>query len=271
MQNTGTKYLQIAAYVLITAIFVLLMGVARNCSNIHTITDSDGHSEGDTLDIAIIYGPESYYLYDDTIGGINYELEQYFISQTDLPAVVWPVTDPATALAKLQEGAFDIVASLPLDNALKVKFPVSENVFLDRLVLLQRIDSITGEKSVNSSLDLNGKSVSVAAGSSAAQRLYNMSEENGGKIGVVEEPELSDELIALKVANGSIPYAMVNERVAENIAEKYPDLRYDSSVSFTQFQVWVFNPADSLVAEKFNNWFNTFKETQTYQEIINRY
>lgn len=250
MKTTSPKYLQIAAYVMLCFIFVFVIGIFRNCGRI-SYKPVEGFSGNDTVDLAILYGPASFYAEGDTFGGINYEIARIFEDSLKRPVKIWPVTEPADALEKLRNGNFDILASLPLDNNLKKNFHVSESVFLDRLVLVEMEDT-AGNKPVSSSLDLAGKSVYVAAGSSGVQRLKNLSEEIGGDVEIVEAPEMSDELLTLKVASGSVPLAIVNERVAQSLMKEYPGLTYDNSVSFTQFQVWVFAPSDSLLLPLFN-------------------
>lgn len=270
MAGKNSRYIQIAAYIMITAIFVIIMGVTRNCGRIQT-SPLEGFSGGDTIDIALIYGPGNYYLYSDSLSGINHEIAELYSRETDVPVKIWAISHAAEGMEKLESGAFDIVASLPLDNYIKNHFGVSESMFLDRLVLVQLKDSVTGEKSINSSLDLNGKTVFVQKGSSALQRIKNLSNEIGGKIEIIEDPELSDELLTIKVATGSIPYAVVNEKIARKLAETYPNLDYDNTLSFTQFQVWIFNLSDTINIQKFNHWFDNFKTTDTYHSIINTY
>lgn len=270
MAQGSTKFLQITAYVMIALIFIFVMGATRNCGRLN-FADQERHSGGDTLDIAIIFGPGSYYFYEDTLGGINLDISKAFENALKIPVKVRPITEPEEGLTKLSKGTFDILASLPLDNNLRKNYKVSESIYLDRLVLLQKTDSATGIKKINSSLDLNGKKVYVVQGSSAVQRLKNLSEEIGGQIEIEEVPEISDELLSLKVADGSIDFAVVNEKVAREIAENYPTLNYDNSVSFTQFQVWIFNPEDSVISQKFNEWFDTYRTTDSYRMIINKY
>lgn len=269
MTRNNSRYLQIAAYVMLAAIFVIFLGISRDCGRIR-VQAPEGNSGGDTLDVAIIYGPGSLYFSQDSLSGINHEIVESFSKETGLPVKIWPIIDASTGMSKLENGSFDLLASLPLDNNIKKKFLVSESIFLDRLVLIQLSDSTTGEKLINSSLDLNGKTVYISAGSAALQRLSNLSNEIGGQIEIIEEPDLSDELLSLKVANGSIPFAVVNEKVAKSLTETYPNLNYDSSVSFTQFQVYLFNPQDSLTFSKFNEWFNEFKTTEEYRDILSR-
>lgn len=255
---------------MIAAIFIFVMGIARNCGRI-TSTPLEGFSGGDTLDIAFLYVPGGYYIYEDSISGINREIALQFSKETNTPIKEWTISDPAEGMAKLESGAFDAIASLPLDNYIKNRFNVSESVFLDRLVLVQLTDSVTGNKSVNSSLDLNGKKVYVTAGSSALQRMENLASEIGGNFEVIKVPEHSDELLTLQIANGTLPLGVVNEKVAKKIAESYPNLNYDSSVSFTQFQVWVFNPVDSIASQKFDSWFNEFRNTDSYRTILSNF
>lgn len=270
MRGNSSKYLQGAAYVMLAFIFVFIIGIARNCGRIQYNNEVYGNSGGDTIDIAIIYGPGSLYYYLDSLTGINKEIADEFSSAIERPIKIWPIVEPDDGMSKLEKGSYDILASLPLDNNIKNRFPVSESIFLDKLVLIQLSDSL-GTKPITSSLDLNGKTVSVTAGSSAAQRMKNLAKEIGGNITVLEIPETSDELLTLQVANGSIPLAVVNERVAAELSRYYPDLKFDSSVSFTQFQVWLFNPEDSVIFNRFNVWFEDFRSTDKYLQILDSF
>lgn len=270
MKYSGKKFLQIAAYLIITFIFVMVLGITRDCGRIQ-YKDIEGFSRGDTIDIGLMFSPGSYYIYGDTLAGINKEIAEVFSKQSEIPIKLWPVNDPASGLMKLEEGNFDILASLPLDNNVKTRFPVSESIFLDRLVLVQLKDTINNTLKIKSSLDLEGDTIFIPEGSSAAQRIKNLSQEIGGKIEIIETPELSDELLCLQVANGTIPLAIVNERVAKTLSGNFPAMSYDNSISFTQFQVWLFNPSDSLLYQKFNSWFEDFRLSQEYRKIINTY
>ena len=76
-------------------------------------------------------------------------------------------------------------------------------------------------------------------GSAAKRRLENLRRETGGDITIIEEPELSEEYLAMKVANGVWKYTVINEKTAELMKEQYPDLDFSTPVSFTQFQLWI--------------------------------
>lgn len=267
MTRYSSKIMQIIFYLLIVVVLAFVISISRNCTRIQS-SPIQGYSEGDTIDVALLYGPSSVYMYPDTLSGINFEIAAFFDQEDSRPMKLWAVTNAEEAMKQVEKGAFDILASLPLDNELKSRFPTSESIFLDRLVLVQLKNN---SQPISSSLDLSGKSIHIASGSPAKQRLENLSKEIGGEINIIEEPDLSDELITLKIADGSLPYAVVNEKVAKNVAEKYPELSYDTPVSFTQFQVWIFNPEDSVLQNDFNRWFEVFKETEDYQDLINNF
>lgn len=247
-----------------------VLGINHDCSRLNG-RSQEGYSGADTLDIGVIYGPGGYYMYQDTIAGINKDIAEAFSKDNGVPVKLWPINEASEGMEKMEKGAFDILASLPLDNSIKKRFLVSESIFLDKLVLVQMADSATGDKKINSSLDLDGAVVYVAAGSSGVNRLKNLSEEIGGKIDVRESEEISDELLCLQVAMGQIPMAVVNERIAKEISKNYPRLQYANIISFTQFQVWLFNPSDSTIYNTFNSWFDNFRLTDSYRAILQKY
>lgn len=252
-------------FFLILIIFIL--GISRNCSSPSQL-NNEGNSRGDTLDIAIIFGPNSLFFDGDTLSGINKTIALKFAEDQNIPVKIWPVANLHIAMENLENHSFDILASLPPDSIVKSKFLTSPSIFLDRLVLIQRKDS-NQRFPINSSLDLNGKKIFIPSNSSAYQRLKNIANEIGGKIDIEILDNYSEELICLKVINGDIPYAVVNEKTAIALSKNYPSLSYDNPISFNQFQVWLFNSQDSLLADRFKNWFLSFKESQEYQDIQN--
>ena len=265
MQSPRVKYLTIAVYILVLLSTIFLTAIFHDCSNYHPVI-KEGYSGGDTIDIAIIYGPRSLYIRDDSLSGIDRQIALRFGSEANVPVKIWPVANSEKAMDGIREGKFDIFASLPLDNYVREQFLTSESLYLDRLVLIQLADS--SKSQIVSPLELNGKTVHVSSGSPALLRLTNLSKEIGGMIEIKEEHDLSDELLCIKVAQGEIPYAVVNEKTAEGMSEKYPQLSFNNPVSFTQFQVWIFNLDNSELVRKFEEWFTDFKESDDYRQLI---
>lgn len=242
--------MQITVYGLLLIIVIIAMFGLRYIAKGHAPVGDTVRE--DTIHAAIVYGPDSYRVLTsddgkDSIEGINYKLLSGLQDALTTKVVMHPVIDRDDAIAKVAVGQYDILASLPADNQLKKDFLTTDEVYLDRMVLLQRRRP-NGSLDARSALDLDGDTIHVEKGSAAKRRLENLQKEIGGTITVVEEPELSEEYIAMKTATGAWKFSVVNEKTAELMKQQYPDLDYSTPVNFTQFQVWVMpQGSDSLL------------------------
>lgn len=259
----------IALYFGMLALVGVCMASLRHCRG-PLAPDPAMPSRGDTICAMLSYGPLSYYLYADTLGGLNYDLLRRFCADEGVPLKVEPVVAMSDALRRIDEGSADILASLPADNSLRASYLLSESLFLDRLVLVQR-RLPDGSLGITSALDLARDTVHVEARSPAVARMENLAKEIGQPIAVVEHPELSGEYLVMKVADGSLPYAVVNELVAKPLLERYPDLSMDTPVSFTQFQSWLLRGGNVALLERVNTWIRSFRRTPEYAELLRRY
>ena len=232
--------MQIAVYGLLLIIVIIAMFGLRRMSNGHATADTP---EEDTIHAAVVYGPNSYRVLTsedghDSIIGINYHLLKGLEKELGVKVMLHPVIDRDEAMEKVKTGAYDILASLPADLYLRDNYLTTGDIYLDRMVLLQKRNR-NGSLSAGSSLDLDGDTIHVEKGSAAKRRLENLRKEIGGSITIIEEPELSEEYLAMKVANGAWKYTVINEKTAEQMKAQYPDLDYSTPVSFTQFQIWI--------------------------------
>ena len=263
------KYKQTLFYFVLLCIIIMAMVMTRSCSQTNIPQLRTGYSQGDTLDVGIIYGPLSYYVYGDTLGGLNLDLLNQFEKDTETPLMIWPIVNLSKAFGNLENKKFDIVASVPFDSWIKDNFAFTESLYFDRLVLVQL--SKEGKKNINSILELDGDTVFIPKNSPAINRINNLSNEIGGKISVFELEDLSEEYACIEVAAGNLKNAIVNEKIAKMMKEFYPDLNYESPISFTQFQVWIMQKNDTLLRNKINDWFNSYKSTTSYRQLLQRY
>ncbi|MBD5290141.1 MAG: transporter substrate-binding domain-containing protein [Bacteroides sp.] len=246
------RWRRLALYILCAIGVILIMGILRNCGPGSTLPEQKkGFSGGDTIDVAVVYGPGSYYLREGKLSGINYEKLTRMRDSLGWKLRLWPVVSAQEALDALSEGRYDVVASLPSDNTVKKRYLTTDEVYLDRLVLIQGMPE-TGRKSVKSALDLAGDTIHVERGSAAARRIHNLAREIGDTITVIEE-DLGEEYLTMKVATGEMQFAVVNEQTARKMKEtRYPELDTDTPVAFTQFQVWVVRRDNSSLLESIN-------------------
>ncbi len=270
MKRLQPKRSRLAVYILLLAAVGALMAGIRNCSPDRLPPLAGGDSQGDTIDVAIVYGPLSYYMWGDTLGGLNYDMLRRMGHDIGRPVRFWPVVKVAEGLSRLENGHFDLLASLPASNELKNRYLCTGSVFLDRLMLVQltRPDSTVA---ISSALDLAGDTVYISANSSARSRIENLSREIGSPIAIVENDDLSEEYLCMKVAGGETRNAVVNEKTALAMKRKYPRLNADSPISFTQFQVWVLQRADTELLSVIDSWLESFKTSPSCKTLIDRY
>lgn len=271
MKNTSSikpQRAKVVVYIILLLLVIIAMTAIRVSINRHTGNSATSEAT-DTIHAAIVYGPTSFRVLEsedgnDSIIGINYHLLTLLQDSLGIPVVKHPVINRDEALAKLASGEYDILASLPADNHLKKNFLTSEEVYLDRLVLIQK-KAPDGKLKVKSALDIEEDTIHVEQGSAATRRLENLQKEIGGNIHIKEESGLSEEYLAMKVGSGAWDFAVVNERTAQDMQALYPDLDFSTPVSFTQFQVWVLpHSADSLLS-KVNRFLNS---THDYRKSL---
>ena len=227
-------------------------------------------AEGDTLMVAIEYGPMAVYLYDDTLGGFNYDLLRQLASACSIPMRIEPMVSLELSLKALSDSAIDlVVADLPSTLDYSDRFDFTEPAYLDKLVLVQLTDS-AGQKPVETQLDIAGQTVWYPAGSPAEIRLRNLAAEIGDTIVLRPVGDRSSEQLVMMVLSGEIPLAVVNARSAESFLADNPRLDISTAVSFTQFQSYLLRRGDPLKA-RLDTALLRFKRTPAYRRLLSRY
>lgn len=261
--------------VIIALVIIVLggIGMARRCANPKPALAREYVKPGaDTLAVAIEMSPLTYFLSHDTAEGFDYQILRDISAEHGIVAEFYPVANLDQAFLGLYEHRYDmIVGSLPSTNALKEYFPLTDAVYLDKQVLVQRRDSIGGIGPVTSQEQLLRDTVWVADGSPNKTRLRNMSHELGETIYVRSDPRYSSEHLAILTALGEVKQAVVNEAIAAKIAADYPILDISTPISLTQFQCWAVAPADSALLDSLNRWLIEFKATPRYRALSEKY
>ena len=261
------------AGVLLALLFVALtlMFMIRGCSHRLPEVPGPAPSGGDTIDVAIEYGPLSLYRYDDTLGGFAYDFLRSIGEAEGIVFKFHPVTTLNEALRGIDDGYYRlVVAAMPLSASLSRDYASTRAVFLDRQVLVQ-MRSDSDSVAVTSPLDLAHKTVWVMAGSPVAERLHNLAAEIGDTINVVEDAEYGNEQLFILAATGEIPGAVVTERTAKLLARDYPRADISTAVSFTQFQSWLLAPGDTLLLSRLDSIITRHQSRPSYKAIHDRY
>lgn len=269
VKRKKSRFILLYAGLLVAVLFCMVL--------LHTCGD-DGkagvaevqETPGDTLRVAIIHSPLSYYIYGDTIGGLNYDLLRQMSADLGIPVKFVPVVSLDRSLHSLREGKVDMLASMPMTADMRKHYLFTDGVYLDRQVLVQK-RLANGKLSASSVLDLAGETIHIEKNPATAERLRNMADEIGADVITVEHPDLSDEYLFLKVLSGDFRYAVINGETAQRLVEKHPEVSTETQTGFTQFQSWLFRRKSVATANKINAWLSNFKETQEYRDLLKRY
>lgn len=263
----------VSVIIAIVAVVLGVAGMMRRCADGRPdVVREYTKPEGDTLAVAIEMSPLTYHLRNDTADGFDYQVMRNIARRHGRAVAFYPVSNLSAAFQGLYDHKYDIlVGSLPSTTALKKYFPLTDAVYFDRQVLVQRTDSAGGRGPILSQEQLVGDTVWVTEGSPYKTRLRNMSHELGDTIIIESEPDYSSEQLAILTALGEVRQAVVNKAIAERIAAYYPNLDVSTPISLSQFQVWAVSPGDSVLLDSLNSWLSEFKTTEAYRALTKKY
>ena len=230
---------------LLTAALGIMFGLKR-CRQ----WGDDSSAAGDTLRVAMQYAPGSFFVDGDTLAGRDYEA----LVSLGIPYRIYPITNPAEGLTGLRQGRYDlVVADLPQTADSAEEYIFTEPVYLDRQVLVQRVDSPGAAPRITSPLQLSGQTVVVPENSPMVSRLRHLANEIGDTIHIVQRQATTERLLTeLALGADSVPLTVANSTLAEEIAREYPRLDCSVPVSLTQFQSWVLRPDRTALRDSLN-------------------
>jgi ABC-type amino acid transport substrate-binding protein len=259
---------QMAFYVLLLAVVIACMVALSYCDKpVGAVAAT--HSGGDTLDIAIEYSPMTYYTYDDTLGGFNYDMLRLVSREAGRPMKFHPIVTLEKGLEGLDTGLYDVlVAQFPITASSRAHYLFTDSIYIDRQVLVQRADA----RRVKSQLQLAHDTVHVVRGSSMEERIASLGREIGDTIYVITEDTYGPEQLAMLVSTGEIKMAVINEFIARHMAEKLGNIDCSVSISLSQFQSWTLRHDNVALRDSLNAWVGRVKQhSAEYSALRQRY
>lgn len=273
-QEFTYKKQHFATYIAAIAAIIAGMFLIKQCSVNDTSPYKryNGHSGGDTVDVAIEVSPLLFSLASDTVEGLDYEMLRDFSQQTGRPVKFHPFASVGNALEGLETGRYDIaISSLPSTIEMKDRFLMTDPLYIDRQVLVQRLQPGDSLPKITAQYQLAGDTVWIPKGSPFLTRVRLLSKEIGDTIYVEQPEQYSSEQLFILVSIGEIPRAVVNEMVAVKMARTYPNADISTAMSFAQFQTWAIRPDRKALADSINSWLNSYKRSQRYKTLTHHY
>ena len=224
----------------------------------------------------------NYNMYNNHPSGFEYELLKDFCDTYDLKLEMHVNDNMDSCFSLLDSSRVDIVATgVGLTKQLKKKYLLSNPIFTQKSVLVQRMPQGWGSMStkneiesqlLRSPLDLAGKTVYVTKGLHAANVLEHLSEEIGDTIYVVECDTLNPIDLMRLVDEGQIDYTVVDEYIARMASCNLNSVDTKLAVSIEQPIGWVVKRQDndSSLQKALNDWIDN-AEQKHLRKVMLRY
>ena len=201
------------------------------------------HLLPDTLKVATLYGPTSYFLYRDEPMGYDYTLVDILARQKGMVLDLKVANSVSAAVAMLDSGLVDLIAyEVPItEHYKKYVLPCGPENYTTQ-VLVQPKQK--GRPVVEDVTELVGREIYVEKDSKYLRRMQHLNDEIGGGIDIREvdaDTLITEDLIRL-VSDGKIPMTVVDSDIAQLNKTYYPDLDISMDVSFPQRASWAVAP-----------------------------
>lgn len=255
---------QTILYVALLGVTIALMVMLSRCDQPRPAA-IDHPSGGDTLDVAIEYSPITYYSYDDTLGGFDYDLLRLISQHCGRPMKFHPIVTLSRGLEGLNDSTYDVlVAQFPTTVDGRERYLFTNPIYIDKQVLVQR-----AQNGIKRHFQLAGDTVWVVKGSPMKERIEGLSREIGDTIHVMTDPTYGAEQLLLRVAAGEIKYAVVNQSIARIMSDKVQGLDISIDISLSQFQAWVLRKNNQALCDSLNRWIDAAKANHDLFEQLN--
>lgn len=226
----------------------------------------------DTLRVATLYSPTSYFIYRDEPMGYDYSLLRQFASDKGMAVKLTVATSLPKMIELLDSGKVDLLAyEIPVTTEFKRKVTACGPEYFTHQVLVQpRKD---GKPQITDETQLVGKEIYVEDNSKYKFRLQNLNEELGGGIVIhaIDRDTLITEDLIEMVSSGAIPLTVVDSDIARLNRTYYRDLDISLPLSFPQKSSWGVSPEKQWLADSVNAWFAQEKPKERQARLLKRY
>lgn len=242
------------------------------CNGSKQVQEEEQHRLPDTLRVATLYSPLSYFMFRDEELGYDYSLIKSLADDKGMVLELEVAPSMEKMIELLDSGLVDVAAyEIPVTAEYKQKVLACGPENYTSQVLVQ--PKTKGKELITDVTQLVGKEVWVERNSKYQYRLENLNEELGGgiKIHTVDRDTLITEDLIEMVSKGSIPLTVVDSDIARINKTYYKDLDINMELSFQQRQAWGVAPEKKWLADSINEWFETDKSQERNAQLLKRY
>lgn len=258
--------------VMIIIVSVLVILIKKHKADTLIRRDYKEIESANTLNIVTTLDPVGYFVSSDTISGFNHELIKALQQYTNLNFKVSLEYSLEESFKKLKSGQYDIIArNIPITSDLKNTYSFTKPIVLNKLVLVQLKDPTDGNQPIRNLLKLAKKTIYVPKSSPVELRLRNLSTEIGDTIFIVKDSVYETTQLATMVAVGDIDYTVADEKTAQILASKMPELDIETQIGFTHLEGWAVRSNSPELLDSLNAWIDRFKTTDKFSKLYSKY
>ncbi len=263
---SGYPYRLFAAGVIIA----IIIGCSGN-RDIHTGHLIPGRLP-DTLRIATLYSPTSYFIYREEPMGVDYTLARRLAHDKGMELKIVVAPSMVSMIGMLDSGYVDLVAyPVPVTSEYREEVipcgPRSET----HQVLVQPRRS--HKDLITDVTELPGHDVYVEQESKYYYRMLNLNDELGGGISIhpIDRDTLIGEDLIDMVSDGTIPLTVIDSDIARLNRTYYPNLDVSLALSFTQRHAWGVSIRHPWLADSIDAWMNQKRPRDARDRLLRRY
>lgn len=229
------------------------------------------HPLPDTLRVATLYSPTSYFIYREEKMGYDYNLVTRLAADKGMAVDLIVAPNLSAMIEMLDSGDVDLIAyEVPVIAEYRSKaLACGPENFTSQVLVQPRSDSLA----ITDVTQLVGRDVYVEKNSKYQLRLQNLNEELGGGIRIhpiSRDTFITEDLINM-VSTGEIPLTVVDSDIARINKTYYRNLDITLRLSFPQQSSWAVAPRDKWLADSIDQWFEQENHRRTQAELLKRY
>ncbi len=237
-----------------------------------TVQADSVHAFPDTLRVATLYSPTSFFIYREETMGYDYDLVSRLVADKGISMQLEVAPNLSSAIAMLDSGKVDLIAyEVPVTGEYREHVLPCGIESITHQVLVQPKNSKEGL--ITDVTQLVGREVYVEKESKYHHRLINLNEELGGGISIhpiARDTLITEDLIAM-VSSGEIPLTVVDSDIARINKTYYNDLDITLEVSFPQRAAWGVSPSMPWLADSIDAWISQENPRAAQMELLKRY
>ncbi len=226
----------------------------------------------DTIRVATLYSPTSYFIYRDEPMGYDYSLLKQMAADKGMEVQLVVAPSLQKMIEMLDSGVVDLLAyEVPVTAEFRKKVLHCGPENFTHQVLVQPKKG--KRRLITDVTDLVGEHIYVEAESKYQYRLENLNEELGGgiHIHVIDRDTLITEDLIDMVSEGQIPLTVVDDDIARINKTYHRDLDISLPLSFPQQSRWAVALGNRWLADSIDNYFAQETPRRKQAELLKRY